>query len=82
MIMIIMTYLAVHLTYTVQILKLASNEGISTTFTHVFKNLSSILGALEVKGQFYGSLAMVYLFTVLGAVGVITTELKSLKANK
>ena len=78
-IMIIMTYLAVHLTYTIQILKLASSEGVETTFAHVFKNLGAILQALEAKGSFYGSLAMVYLFTILGAIGVISAEFKDLK---
>lgn len=82
LIMIIMTYLAVHLSYTIQILKLAKEEGVDTTFGYVFQNLKYILQNLDAMGDFYASLAMVYLFTILGSVGTIVAEFKQIKGNK
>ena len=81
-IMILMTYFAVKMTYVIQILKYAKTENIDTSFSHVFKNFGKIIEAFQVKTDYFLSLGMVYLFTILGSAGTIIAEFKQIKENK
>ena len=73
-VMIIMVVLGENLAVSIAAAKTA---GVS--FFSIFKNLYSLLKLGDLMGEYIGDLAMLYLFTALGAFGVIKTKLNSLK---
>ena len=81
-VMIIMTLLAENASFSLQIVKELKEAGTNVSFIKVFTNLYKLMNAGYLNnGAYFGDLAMVYLFTILGAFGVLKTKLNVLKNN-
>ncbi|MDO4742145.1 MAG: hypothetical protein Q4A79_02105 [Candidatus Saccharibacteria bacterium] len=79
-IMILMTLLAENIAISIRVVEeLASDYGVTASFGEIFGNLYELIAEGIIDGGAYaGSLALVYLFNIIGAVGVI----KSLPSRK
>ena len=73
-VMIVMVLVGENLAWSIAIAK-----ELNTPVTDIFPNLYQILKLADVMGSYIGNLALVYLFTALGAFSIIKTKLELIK---